>query len=80
AVWLASGNGNLVYRFDVASKTFVEYPLPSEGTTIVRAIPVDQKTGNVYFSYAPVSHLKGPHMVVEMVPGEPDSATSIAAQ
>ena len=80
AVWLAAGNSNLVYRFDVATKTFIEYPLPSEGTTIIRAIPVDQKTGNVYFSYAPVSHLKGPHMVVEMIPGEPNPGTAMAAQ
>jgi len=79
AVWLASGNGNLVYRFDVESKQFVEYPLPSDGTTIIRAIPVDQKTGNIYFSYAPVSHMKGPHMVVEIKVGEPESADKSVA-
>jgi streptogramin lyase len=79
AVWFGSGNSNRIYRFDVDSKQFVEYPLPSGEGTIVRAIAVDAETGNIYFSYAPVAQLKRPHMVVEIVPGEPEQAEQTAA-
>ncbi len=72
AVWFGSGNSNLIYRFDVDTKRFMEYPLPAGEGTIVRAIAIDDQTGKVYFSYAPVAELNGPNMVVEITPGEPE--------
>ena len=79
AVWFGSGNSNRIYRFDVATKKFLEYPLPSGEGTLVRAIAVDEKSGNIYFSYAPVAQLKRPHMVVEIIPGELEVPNNTAA-
>jgi streptogramin lyase len=79
AVWFGSGNSNLIYRFDIDTKKFVEYPLPSGEGTLVRAIAVDELTGNIYFSYSPVAQLKKPHMVVEIKPGEPEPVEQTAA-
>ena len=79
AVWFGSGNSNLIYRFDIDTKRFMEYPLPAGEGTIVRAISIDEQTGKVYFSYAPVAELNGPNMVVELTPGEPEAKIETAS-
>lgn len=63
AVWTGGGNSAKIYKFDVTSKSWTEYPLPTRNGVIMRSIPIDQKTGDVYFSYAPVASLKGPNML-----------------
>lgn len=71
AVWMGGANAAKVYKFDVASKSFTEYPLPMRDGMIVRSFPIDQKSGDVYFSYAPVAALKdGAHRLVWLHPDD----------
>jgi len=72
AVWLASGNAAKIYKFDVVSKSFTEYPMPRTEGVVIRALSIDQKTGGVYFSYAPMAYAspEGPHMVVWLHPDD----------
>lgn len=78
AVWMGGGSASRMYRFDVASKSYTEYPLPSAENIIIRTIPIDQKTGDVYFSYSPVALLKKPHMMVWLKPGAAEQAKKTA--
>jgi hypothetical protein len=71
---MGGGSASRMYRFDVASKSYTEYPLPSAENIIIRTIPIDQKTGDVYFSYSPVALLKKPHMLVWLKPGAAEQA------
>lgn len=77
AVWLASGNAAKVYKFDVASKSFTEYPMPRTEGVFIRSVSIDQK-GDLYFSYAPMSVLKGPNMVVWLHPDDAEAAKKVA--
>jgi streptogramin lyase len=79
AIWLASGNAAKVYKFDVASKAFTEYPMPRTEGVFIRSLPIDQTTGDVYFSYAPIASLKGPNMVVWLRPDDAETAKTVAA-
>lgn len=79
AVWLASGNAAKVYKFDVASTAFTEYPMPRTEGVFIRSLPIDQTTGDIYFSYAPIASLKGPHMVVWLHPDDAEAAKKVAA-
>jgi streptogramin lyase len=78
SVWMGGGNAGRVYRFDIASRSYTEYPLPTTENIIIRTIPIDQKTGDVYFSYAPVSILKKPHMLVWLKPDRAELGSKTA--
>jgi streptogramin lyase len=78
AVWMGGGSASRMYRFDVASKSYTEYPLPTPDNIIIRTIPIDQKTGDVYFSYSPVALLKKPHMLVWLKPDRAEGARKTA--
>jgi len=75
AVWLASGNAAKIYKFDVARKSFTEYPMPRTEGVVIRSLSTDQKTGDVYFSYAPMAYAspEGPHMAVWLHPDDADN-------
>ena len=75
AVWISGGSAAKIYKFDIASKSYTEYPLPRKDGVIVRALPIDQRTGEIYFTYAPVAILKGPNMFVWLHPEDSASAS-----
>ena len=79
AVWLASGNAAKVYKFDAMSKSFTEYPMPRTEGVFIRSLPIDQTTGDIYFSYAPIASLKGPHMVVWLHPDDAEPPKKVAS-
>lgn len=78
AVWMGGGSASRMYRFDVASKSYTEYPLPTPENIIIRTIPIDQKTGDIYFSYSPVALLKKPHMLVWLKPDRAEAPKKTA--
>ena len=79
AVWMASGNAAKVYKFDVARKSFTEYPMPRTEGVFIRSLPIDQTTGDIYFSYASIASLKGPNMVVWLHPDDAEAPKKLAA-
>lgn len=76
AVWTVGRNGK-VYRFNIADKSFVEYPFPRQ--VLVHALSVDNDTGDVYFSYGGTPQIAwSPRMVAWLHPGEPEAKPAVA--
>jgi streptogramin lyase len=75
AVWTVGRNGK-VYRFNVADKSFIEYPFPRQ--VLVHALSVDNETGDVFFSYGGTPQIAwSPRMVAWLHPGEPETKTRV---
>ncbi|MCG2633498.1 MAG: SMP-30/gluconolactonase/LRE family protein [Gammaproteobacteria bacterium] len=72
-IWVSGGNSDSVYRFDVPQKQFTVYPLPGS-ETVMRALPVDPDTGEVWSSYATQENVEGASRIFRLVPGSTPSA------
>ncbi|MES2606483.1 MAG: hypothetical protein V4603_16230, partial [Pseudomonadota bacterium] len=69
-VWVATTNGDVLYRFDPATKQFTVLPLPRTGA-LVRTIDVDPDTGELVGSYGNiVQNVHGPRMAFIIEPGD----------
>jgi streptogramin lyase len=69
-VWIATSNGDVIYRFDPKTKAFGVLPLPRE-RAFLRMIDVDPKTGVLVTSYANiVDVVQGPRMALIVDPGD----------
>jgi streptogramin lyase len=51
AIWAATCNSDRIYRFDIATKKWRQYPMPRK-ETYIRAIEVDAETGDVWTTYS----------------------------
>ena len=69
-VWIATANGDVIYRFDPRTKAFGVLPLPRE-RAFLRMIDVDPKTGVLVTSYANIVDIvQGPRMALIVDPGD----------
>ena len=69
-VWVATSNGDVIYRFDAATKQFGVLPLPRE-RAFLRMIDVDPETGVLVSSYANIVEVvNGPRMAFIVDPGD----------
>lgn len=69
-VWIATSNGDVIYRFDPKTKQFGVLPLPRE-QAFLRMIDVDPKTGVLVTSYANIVDIvQGPRMALVIDPGD----------
>lgn len=69
-VWIATSNGDVIYRFDPATRQFGVLPLPRE-QAFLRMIDVDPKTGVLITSYANIVDIvQGPRMALVIDPGD----------
>lgn len=69
-VWVTTTNGDVLYRFDPATKQFTVLPLPREGA-LVRMVDVDPQTGVLVGSYGNiVQNVHGPRMAFIIEPGD----------
>ncbi len=69
-VWVATTNGDVLYRFDPKSKQFTVLPLPRTGA-LMRTIDVDPDTGVLVGSYGNiVQNVHGPRMALIIEPGD----------
>ena len=69
-VWIPTANGNVIYRFDPADKSFGVLPMPSQGA-FMRMIDVDPQTGYLVRSYANIADIvHGPRMAFTIDPGD----------
>lgn len=69
-VWVATSNGDVIYRFDPRTKEFGVLPLPRE-RAFLRMIDVDPETGVLVSSYANiVDVVQGPRMAFIVDPGD----------
>jgi len=69
-VWIATSNGDVIYRFDPRTKSFGVLPLPRE-QAFLRMIDVDPKTGVLITSYANIVDIvQGPRMALIIDPGD----------
>lgn len=69
-VWVTTANGDVLYRFDPATKKFGVLPLPREGA-LVRMVDVDPQTGELIGSYGNiVQNVHGPRMAFIIEPGD----------
>ena len=50
AVWIATGAGDVVFRYSPATKRFDTYHLPSVGA-LVRHMAIDERNGDVWLAY-----------------------------
>jgi streptogramin lyase len=70
AVWVATSNGDVIYRFDAATKEFGVLPLPRE-RSFLRMIDIDPATGVLVSSYANIVEVvNGPRMALIVDPGD----------
>lgn len=83
-VWVATSNGDVIYRFDPQDQSYGVLPLPREGG-FLRMIDIDPETGVLVSSYANiVENVNGPRMAFIVDPGDgaypkkfsPDNATA----
>lgn len=51
AIWAATSNSDRIYRFDIATKKWTQYPLPRK-ETYLRMIELDPVTDDVWTTYA----------------------------
>lgn len=51
AIWAATSNSDRIYRFDIASQHWSQYPLPRR-ESYIRMIELDPETDDVWTSYA----------------------------
>src|SRR5690606_36175763 len=69
-VWIATSNGDVIYRFDPQTKSFGVLPLPRE-QAFLRMIDVDPRTGVLITSYANIVDIvQGPRMALIIDPGD----------
>jgi virginiamycin B lyase len=69
-VWIATANGDVIYRFDPKTRQFGVLPLPRE-QAFLRMIDVDPKTGVLVTSYANIVDIvQGPRMALIIDPGD----------
>jgi len=69
-VWIATSNGDVIYRFDPESKSFGVLQLPRT-QTFLRMIDVDPRTGVLVSSYGNiVDVVQGPRMALIIEPGD----------
>jgi len=69
-VWIATSNGDVIYRFDPRTKAFGVLPLPRE-QAFLRMIDVDPRTGVLVSSYANIVDIvQGPRMALIIDPGD----------
>jgi|GEM_PF-796416 len=69
-VWIATSNGDVIYRFDPQTKSFGVLPLPRE-QAFLRMIDIDPRTGVLITSYANiVDVVQGPRMALIIDPGD----------
>lgn len=69
-VWIATSNGDVIYRFDPRDKSFGVLPLPRE-RAFLRMIDVDPESGVLITSYANiVENVQGPRMALIIDPGD----------
>ncbi len=50
-VWIATGAGDVVFRYDPATKRFTSFELPATGA-LVRHMAIDQRNGDVWLAYS----------------------------
>jgi streptogramin lyase len=69
-VWVTTANGDVLYRFDPATKAFSVLPLPREGA-LVRMVDIDPQSGALVGSYGNiVQNVHGPRMAFIIEPGD----------
>jgi virginiamycin B lyase len=69
-VWIATSNGDVIYRFDPRKREFSVLPLPRE-RSFLRMIDVDPRTGVLVTSYANIVDIvQGPRMALIIDPGD----------
>ena len=69
-VWIATSNGDVIYRFDPETKSFGVLPMP-RAQAFLRMIDVDPRTGVLITSYANiVDVVQGPRMALIIEPGD----------
>lgn len=69
-VWIGTANGDVIYRFDPATKAFGVLPLPRE-QAFLRMIDIDPDTGVLVTSYANIVDIvQGPRMALIIDPGD----------
>jgi streptogramin lyase len=69
-VWIPTSNGDVIYRFDPASKEFGVLPLPRE-QAFLRMLDIDPNTGVLITSYANIVDIvQGPRMAMIIDPGD----------
>jgi streptogramin lyase/cytochrome c551/c552 len=69
-VWIATSNGDVIYRFDPKTKKIGVLPLPRE-RGFLRMIDVDPRTGVLVTSYANIVDIvQGPRMAMIVDPGD----------
>ncbi len=69
-VWIGTSNGDVIYRFDPATKQFGVLPLPRE-QAFLRMIDIDPRTGVLVSSYANIVDIvNGPRMALIIDPGD----------
>jgi virginiamycin B lyase len=69
-VWIPTSNGDVIYRFDPASKSFGVLPLP-RAQTFLRMLDIDPRTGVLVTSYGNIVDIvQGPRMALIIEPGD----------
>lgn len=69
-VWVATSNGDVIYRFDPQTGEFGVLPLPRE-RAFLRMIDIDPETGVLVSSYANIVEVvNGPRMAFVLDPGD----------
>ncbi len=69
-VWIATSNGDVIYKFNPADKSFGVLPLPRE-QTFLRMLDVDPRTGVLVTSYGNIVDIvQGPRMALIIEPGD----------
>jgi streptogramin lyase len=69
-VWVPTSNGDVIYRFDPATRAFGVLPMPRE-QAFLRMIDIDPATGVLVSSYANiVENVNGPRMAFIVEPGD----------
>lgn len=69
-VWIGTSNGDVIYRFDPATKEFGVLPLPRE-RAFLRMIDIDPQSGVLVTSYANIVDIvNGPRMALIIDPGD----------
>jgi streptogramin lyase len=78
--WIPTSNGDVIYRFNPADKSFGVIPLPRQ-RAFLRMIDVDPETGVLVTSYANiVEYSHGPRMALLVDPGDGAYGGRAAAQ
>jgi streptogramin lyase len=69
-IWIATSNGDVIYKFNPADKSIGVLPLPRE-QSFLRMIDVDPRSGVLITSYANIVDIvQGPRMALIIEPGD----------